>query len=144
MTDFIKEASEGIIYHPATVPSCCKNIKDTKEVCLECLEALVNHHLPTCKLIHTGKIISKRHEVYRKGHKARRDLDFQCYSVRYFTDDQQDFAIQLLKREFCKHGSTKPLNYILRVLKEEIFIRIFADLMSIGYTAADRKMQLPN
>ena len=64
--------------------------------------------------------------------------------MRYFSDDQQDFAVQFLKREFCKNGSAKHLDYILRVLKEEIFIRIFADLMSIGYTAADQKLQLPN
>ena len=73
-----------VTYHPAIVPSCCKDIKEMKDVCLECLEFLMEHHQPTCKLIRAGRVQRQRHDDFKKSKKSRKALDFQCYSLRFF------------------------------------------------------------
>ena len=103
-----------VTYHPAIVPSCCKDIKEMKDVCLECLEFLMEHHQPTCKLIRAGRVQRQRHDDFKKSKKSRKALDFQCYSLRFFSEDQQDFAMRWLRKEFCKTGDTKHLDYILK------------------------------
>ena len=97
-------------------------MKDPKEICIDCLLILLEHHRPTCQKIRSGKVKSRHHDVFKTGGKARNDLNFQCFSVR-----------------FCKTEDPIQIKHSLLVIEQELFIRIYADFMSLEYEIADRR-----
>ena len=59
---------------------CCRNTENTEDfhrVCLDCIDKLLWHHRRVCLSIRKGECKSRRHEDYRKGGKARINLNFQ-------------------------------------------------------------------
>ena len=127
----------------SNVSSCCKCVDNIKDICLKCLQMLIDRHLPICDRIQAGDVHSRRHDDFHNGIKTRNGLNRQCYSVRVFSDEQHDLALETLKRRFCPNRSLKKLRYILSVLIEEVLIRIFAEFLSIDFIEAEKKMRPP-
>ena len=118
-------------YIPGKIPDCCKNESDPEKLCLECLEVLFDHHRQTCVLIRSGKAKSRRHEIYKKSVNSRKDLDYQTHSRKIFTEEQHEFLERWLLREFCQSQSYKHVDHCLRVLMQEVFIRVFMDFKGL-------------
>ena len=95
-------------------------------------------HLSSCRLIQSGELESRRHEHYKRGGKLRRDLDAQCYTTGAFTEEQHDQVMNCLRQEFGK--TTGDLDYLLRVLNEEILLRVYSDFMSMELNAAEIRL----
>ena len=123
--------------HTVFIPQCCNDVHDVKELCIECLELKFQNLQPTCKLIREGKLKSRRHDDFKKGGKWRRGLDKQWYSLMVFTEEQSDFALRWLKIHFCEDGDVLHLDYILRVLMDELLIRVLAETMSLNFDEAE-------
>ena len=88
-----------------------------KEVILENQEKLTK--------ISQGKVANARHAKYLESAASRWELDVQA-PVELFTDDQNNFVIEVLTSIFCKQ-SHQNLDYILRVLLGESLDLVIAD-----------------
>lgn len=97
-------------------------------------------HRPTCLLIQEGKCESQRHEQYQMGLKARKALDRNSFTNRSFSDDQHEFVEQWLSKEFVADFNLRQLDYCLRVLQVEFFIRVLMDIDSLSYANAEQKL----
>ena len=106
-------------------------------------QRLLNHHRQSCILIQTGKSKSRRHDMFRNSLKSRQNLDAQSFSFRKFSEEQHEFVMRWLKREFWNGKQQKALDYVLRVLQQEMFIHIFMDFYGFhgsNYSQAEVKM----
>ena len=72
--------------------------------------------------------------------KPRRVLSYQMNSIHVFADETHEVVERWLIKEFYKDGNPKDLDYCLRVLQMEIFIRIFMDITLCSYTEAESKV----
>ncbi|XP_061174037.1 uncharacterized protein LOC133183101 [Saccostrea echinata] len=88
--------------------------------------------------IFSGKIASDRHEVYRQGGKARRDLNHHVH-LGLFTEDQLDVVMETLMSIFCKKHH-KYLEYIMKVLLPETLIKIYMDHHNVSHDRAEEGM----
>ena len=127
-------------YIPGKLQSCCADQKEMKKICSKCIRNLLNHHKPTCQKIQAGKCPSRRHTDYFKGIKSRIALDFQVNSVKVFSDRAHQTVESWLGQEFAVRGDPKQLDYCLRVLQMECFLRIFMDIKDCSYGEAEIKM----
>ena len=108
---------------------------------MECFEALLEHHRPTCKQIQAGGVKSRRHNVYKTSLKAKRDLDYQRHSVKCFSEEQHEFLDRWLLEMFFEKPSVKHIDYGIRVLSQEFLIRVFMDLNgSNDFCEAEKQM----
>ena len=128
-------------YVPAHVSDCCKEVREPKQLCMECFEVLLEHYRPTCKQIQSGKVKSRRHDIYKTTLKAKRDLDCQRHSVKCFSEEQHEFQECWLLTKFFKDPSVKHIDYGIRVLSQEFFIRVFMDVNVLSdYCEAEKQM----
>ena len=127
-------------YHQGHLGECCKSTTDAKHICNDCIQKLLNHHEAICSKVRNGECPSWRHDAYKKGGKARRNLTFQIHSMRVFSDASHLVAEEWLRSKFCRNGNQKALDYCLRVLQMELFIRIFMDFSACSYKEAEEKM----
>ena len=119
---------------------CCQNETDFKKICNHCIKQLLDHYKPICQKIKNGACKSRRHRDYLSGGKAKRDLSFQINSMRVFSDEAHEVTENWLRKEFCKDGNPAKLDYCLRVLQMELFIRIFMRFTHCSYDEAEDKM----
>ena len=82
-------------------------------------------------------------DMFKNSLKTRLNLDAQSFSFRKFSEEQHEFVMGWLKREFWNGKQQKALDYVLRVLQQEMFIRIFMDFYGFhgsNYSQAEVKM----
>ena len=135
-----KRDMEERFYNPGQLPKCCNAQTNLKMICDECILHMLNHHEPICSQIRSGDCPSRRHQDYQKGGKTRRNLDYQIHSMRVFSDEAHEVAEKWLQRKFCRNGNQRALDYCLRVLQMELFIRIFMDVKGCSYDEAEEHM----
>ena len=128
------------LYNPGQLPDCCSTKTNFKLICDDCILHGLNHHEPICSKIRSGDCPSRRHQDYQKGGKTRRNLDYQIHSMRVFSDEAHEVAENWLRRKFCRNGNQRALDYCLRVLQMELFIRIFMDFKGCSYDEAEEHM----
>ncbi|XP_046579793.1 uncharacterized protein LOC124287339 [Haliotis rubra] len=88
--------------------------------------------------IFTGKHQCQRHEDYKKGGKARLNLNYQV-NLAMFTEPQQDAVMETLMGIFCKRHH-KYMDYILKVLLPEMMIRILMEVKHMTYDDTEALM----
>ena len=115
-------------YRPGRLNPCCSQKQDPKQVCPKCISDLLDHHKPLCARIRSGACPSKRHNDYRRGGRVRRNLDFQIYSMKVFSDQAPDVFEEWMFKNLVKNGNVDVIDHSLRVLQMELFMRIYADV----------------
>ena len=98
--------------------------------------------MPICDAIRGGKIPSQRHQEYGKGMIARKGLNRRQFSSIIFSEEVNDMSIRWYQHQFPvpKRFSNRQLDYFLRVLQQELFKRIFADITGCDFAEAEKKM----
>ena len=61
-----------------------------------------------------------------KSHRTRRGLDFKNFSNAVFNEELNEFMEIWMQKEFFTHSLS--VDYGLRVLSQEVFLRIFMDV----------------
>ena len=124
-----------ITYIPRTIPSCCREQKDLKKVCKECVKSLLEHHEPVCKNIRDGTCFSRRHQQYKTS--SMRDrvlLDKEASRpLRIFSEEVDNFVVDWMMENF-ENANWKE------VLKMELFLRVLMDFDLCSYDEAEIKM----
>ena len=102
---------------------------------------MLDHHEPICRNIQQGKCYSSRHEDFKKGGNARRNLINKSYqaSAIFGTEIDQQVMDWLHDRG---HGASEYNNtdYCLKVLKMELLIRLFMDITYCKFDEAEPKI----
>ena len=101
---------------------------------------MFEHFKPACISIQKGQCKSRQHDQYKLGMKARQTLSLQINSMHVFSHEAHEVAENWLQKEFCVDGNPRQLDYALRVLQMELFIRIFMHLTHVSYENAEREM----
>ncbi|GAB6022923.1 hypothetical protein CHUAL_007015 [Chamberlinius hualienensis] len=95
--------------------------------------------------ISVGKLQCQRHLDYTKGGLAKRNLDHQCYFLR-FHKRQIDLAVKCLESIFVEPNGesviieSQTLDYIMRVLLPEFLARLCMNLRNVSYEDAEKKL----
>ena len=64
------------------------------------------------------------------------------FTLKAFDEQQEEFVLHWLKREFCKRGGPRNLDYCMRVFSPEIFIQIYMSLKASSFQEAERAMSI--
>lgn len=102
------------------------------------LHYLLMKHKVYLQDIFSGKVSSERHDVYKKGGKARKDLNHHVH-LGLFTEEQLDVVMETLMSIFCKKHH-KYLEYIMKVLLPEALIKIYMNFHKMSHKEAEDDM----
>ena len=132
--------TEDVSYIPGTIPQCCINKTNFKEICTQCVSTLLDHHKPICQNIISGKCYSRRNEEYKQGQKKRKALTWQsAWPMRIFSAEVDQCVADWLVGNICQ-GDSRMIDYCLRVLKMELAIRLLMDFAMCCYDEAEKTM----
>jgi hypothetical protein len=107
---------------------------------LEHLEQRFKNNVKYLRDIMKGEQYCWRHEQFKKGGPASRNLRYALATFPY-TDSQLDHLLTLLREVFCrKHSFVTCADYIMKVLLPEATAKIFMDEFSLSHQEALQKI----